>query len=410
VSEQNAPRKVAIVGANLAGARAAEALRNLGYSGSLCLIGEEELRPYERPPLSKTALEDDSAVPQWVHAESFYRDNNIDLITGRAVTSMKVLAPRRFQLSLSDGTQQEADVVLLTTGGSPRRLSSDKDGIVHYIRQWEDAARLRPQLLEGRRVLVIGSGFIGAEVAATALGRGCQVSVIEAEPLLFPSIPSRIVANAMSELFSERGATLVVGRSVVGISAEAGGAVALLDDGSAIHADIIVAGIGIEPRVELARMVDAEVARGVLVGGDFQTTVAGLYAAGDVCTIAGKYGDGVHVEHWKAAQEQGVCAAHAILGKDIPPLSAAWCWSDQLGQRIEVAGTPRSTDQQVVREGADGELCVFHLRDGRLAGVVSLNSARTMRGAMKLLEKRAKPDVGQLADQGIPINRVACEE
>jgi 3-phenylpropionate/trans-cinnamate dioxygenase ferredoxin reductase subunit len=411
VTEVAAPRRIAIVGANLAGARAAEALRQKGYQGELLLIGEEPLRPYERPPLSKEALLQEGAEPLWVHAESFYAEKNIELLTGVEAVALRNGVPGPFELTLSSGDRRQADRVLLATGGSPRRLSGgDAERLVHYIRRWEDTQRLRPALVAGAHVVVIGSGFIGAEIASTALARGCQVTIVEALPGLFPSVPSRAVAEAMAELFLQAGASALTGCTVTGIAGQEGAATVHLNDGKVLPADVVVAGIGIEPRVELARMAGAQIRRGVAVNERFETSVPGLYAAGDVCCILDARGEMVHVEHWKAAQEQGAAAAHAMLGLPPAPLSLPWCWSDQLGQRIEVAGSPRASDEQVLRRISDKELCVFHLRDGELTGVVSLNAMRPMRMAMKLLDKQVRPDRNQLADAGVPVNKVQLQD
>jgi 3-phenylpropionate/trans-cinnamate dioxygenase ferredoxin reductase subunit len=408
VSVSPAPRRIAIVGANLAGARAAEALRLMGFDGEVLLIGEEALRPYERPPLSKEALLQPGATPLWVHAESFYADKRIELLTGQEVVALHKAPDGPFELALSGGRRRGTDAVLLATGGSPRRLgSADPAQLVHYIRRWEDTQRLRPLLIADARVVVIGSGFIGAEIASTALARGCRVTIVEALPALFPSVPSRAVSDAMAAIFLDAGAAALTGRAVTGVSGTQASATVHLDDGTNLQADVVVAGIGIEPRIELARMAGADTRRGVLVNERFETNVAGLYAAGDVCSILDGQGETLHVEHWKAAQEQGAAAAHSILGLPQPALSHPWCWSDQLGQRIEVAGSPKPGDEQLVRTISAKELCVFHLRGGRLAGVVSLNALRPMRMAMKLLDKGGRPDPAQLADSAVPINQVA---
>ena len=409
MSASFAPRRIAIVGASLSGGRAAEALRLKGFDGEVLLVGEEPLRPYERPPLSKAALLQSDSIPQWLHAESFYAERDIELVTGAEVVALHKSMAGPFELTLADGSRRAADAVLLATGGSPRRLAgAGSSQIVHYVRRWEDTQRLRPTLTQGARVVVIGSGFIGAEIASTALALGCHVTVVEALPFLFPSVPSRAVSDAMAGFFLQAGVVAYSGRTVSRVSEGQGAALVHLDDGTTLQADVVVAGIGIEPRVELGRMAGAEIRRGVVVNERFESRVPGLYAAGDVCCILGARGDTLHVEHWKAAQEQGAAAAHAMLGLPPPALSLPWCWSDQLGHRIEVAGSPMASDQQLVRNLSDRELCVFHLRDGRLSGVVSLNAMRPMRMAMKLMEKGGQPDPAQLVDVAVPVNQVQC--
>jgi 3-phenylpropionate/trans-cinnamate dioxygenase ferredoxin reductase subunit len=277
---------------------------------------------------------------------------------------------------------------------------------VHYVRTWEDFCRLRESLKVGARVVVIGSGFIGAEVASTSLERGCNVTMVEASNRLFPSLPSRAVGNAMAHRYADAGVTVIVGVAVQRISVSVEGPCVHLSDGTQMDADVVVAGIGIELRVELAKMIGAGVGRGVLVDEYFRTSVPGLYAAGDVCTIVDTLGSEVHTEHWKAAQEQGAAAAHSILRLPLPRMALPWCWSDQLGQRIEVAGSPSLSDEQVVRQISDNELCVFHLRQEQLVGIVSMNAMRPMRMAMKLLDRSARPDKAQLADPRVPLNHV----
>ena len=399
-------RRIAIVGANLAGARAAGTLRFKGFDGELLLVGEEPIAPYERPSLSKESLLNDDATPIWVHPESFYADNSIELITGAEVTALEKQPTGSFELSLSNGSRREVDAVLLATGGSPRRLDGDDARLVHYVRRWEDTQRLRRVLVPGASVVVIGSGFIGAEIASTALALGCHVTIVEALTSLFPSVPSYAVSAAMEASFLQAGAVPLTGCTVRGVSGSVGATMVKLGDGKVLQADVVVAGIGIEPRIELAQMAGARIRRGILVNERFETNVYGLYAAGDVCCILDEHGGMLHVEHWRAAQEQGIAAAHAILGLPLPVLSQPWCWSDQLGQRIEVAGSPRANDEQLVRRISERELCVFHLRDGRLSGVVSLNASRSMRMAMKLLDKPGRLDPAQIVDTAVSINQV----
>ncbi len=404
------PGTIAVVGASLAGARAVEALRIKGFDGKILLIGEEQLRPYERPPLSKSALVDQAAPePQWVHAADYYAANGISLITGETVTHIQPGA--KATLALASGGKLEADAVLLATGGRARRLRGSGDiEQVYYLRDWDDAMRLRQSLRAGAKVVVIGSGFIGAEVASSVAAVGCKVEIIEALPSPFAAVASPHVREALAAAHQQAGVRMHIGVTIRSITACGQGVQITTDTDQRIAADMVVVGIGLEPRTELAEAAGAAVDRGILVDRRYRTAVPGLYAAGDVATMTDEAGNRRRAEHWRSAQEQGAGAACAMLGAEPPPLPVPWCWSDQYAHRLEIAGRPDRNDQQIVRCIGSAELCTFHLRDGVLVGATGFNASRLVRAAMSLIGKGARPDPDQLADVGRPLNKVELRE
>lgn len=395
---------IAIVGASLAGARAAEALRNKGFEGEVLLIGEEALRPYERPPLSKESLTQSDAEPLWVHPSDFYSQADITLRLGERVVALQ--RGSRFQLQLAGGDQLQADAVLLATGGKPRKLPNvPGSSRVHYLRDWEDAMALKRMLAPEVRVAVVGSGFIGAEVASSAATLGCEVNIIEALSIPFPAVVADEVKRTLTRSLEDSGMRITASALVSGIEEHADGVTIATSQGN-FEADLVVVGIGIEPASELAESAGATVDRGVIVDHYYRTSIPGLYAAGDVATRVDASGHRTRTEHWRSAQEQGVAAAAAILGEEPPELMVPWCWSDQLGHRLEVAGDPGAGDQQVIRCAGESELCVFHLSSGRLVGATGLNARREIRAAMKLIGQNAHPDPTELANPACPVKKV----
>lgn len=395
-----------IVGASLAGAHAAHALRDSGFEGRIVLIGNELEPPYERPALSKEVLtKDELPSPQWVLAHEQYEATGIHLMTGHQVVALRPEGGR-FVLVTASGTELESDKVLLTTGARPRNLNLQGLPCL-YLRDWGDAVALRQRLRPGAKVCIIGSGFIGAEIAASAAKLGCEVDLLEAREAMFPSLTSPLIRERLIGFHTAAGVRLRPGAQIEGFRETPGGLVMLmLAGGEEIPADVVVAGIGVQPNTALAEMAGARIGHGIVVNERWETSVPGLFAAGDVATQMDATGGLHRHEHWRSAQDQGRAAAVAMLGLSPPTPRTPWCWSDQLGQRIEIGGQALPTHRQVVRQPDSNSLIVFHLDAGRLVGVVGLNAQRAVRDTMGLVVKGLHPDLGDLADSAIPLNRV----
>nr|ART36373.1 C560 [uncultured bacterium] len=396
---------IAIVGASLAGARAAQVLRQQRKDLRVLLIGDELWAPYERPPLSKSALLQDSE-PTWIFPSTWCEEQGVKLVTGRKVVAVERAGA--FTLTLADGEKLSADKVLLTTGGRPRPLpQAEGIGQVHYLRTWDDARRLKLALRPGAKLIVVGSGFIGAEVAATGSEAGCRVEVLEAAPNFFGAIHCPVVRSRLIAAHREAGVRLRAGVKISRLKATEREIMVTIEQGDNLLADLIVVGIGMLPNAELATSLGARLeAGGIAVDDEYRTSVPGLYAAGDVATRCTVDGHSRRYEHWRSAQEQGVGAAYSILRLPVPPLSPAWCWSDQCGQRLEIAGEPAHWHTRIDRSLSDREHITFHLDGTRLSGITALNSSRLLRAGMAKLVNPWHPDPAQLRDVTLPINKV----
>ena len=323
------PRTFAIVGAGLAGAKAAETLREEGFDGRLVLLGAEEERPYERPPLSKEYLRGEAErAAASVHEAGFYAEHDIELRTGTAVTGLDAGAG---ELALVGGERLAYDRLLLATGAAPRRLSlpgAELDGVLE-LRTFADSDALRGRLDEGGRLVVIGAGWIGSEVAASARQRGMDVTVVapEAEPL--ERVLGREVGGIYGDLHRDHGVELRMAASVAAFEGDGRVERVRLHDGATIVCDAVVVGVGAAPRTALAEAAGLAVENGVLVDGRLETSVPGVFAAGDVANHLHPALGRLRVEHWDNALHQGPAAARAMLGADEAYARTPYFFSDQ---------------------------------------------------------------------------------
>ncbi len=396
-----------IVGASLAGLRAAETLRTEGFDGRVVLVGEEPHLPYDRPPLSKGIL-DRSAVPASIRFReaAYFDEQRIELVLGR-----RAVAIRRADatVDLDDGTSLRADRVLIATGGRGRELPIPTAHLsgVHQLRSLDDAMAIRDALVPGATVVVIGGGFIGAEVAASARTVGCDVTIIE-----LADVPlARALARDMSLRFADEhraaGVTLCTG---VGVSAIEGvDHVTAVVDSTGVHhrADVVVVGIGLVPNVELAAEAGLAVDNGVVVDEHCATSNPAVFAAGDVANFhSSALGRRVRRENWQNAADQGAAAALGMLDRATPYCESPWFWSDQYDLRLHLCGRSDGADQVVWRgDLASASACAFYLRDGVLIGAAGINRPKDVRAALSLVVGGRSVPADVLADESIDLRK-----
>jgi 3-phenylpropionate/trans-cinnamate dioxygenase ferredoxin reductase subunit len=404
-----------VVGANLAGGRAAEDLRRRGFDGRLVVVGEETHRPYERPPLSKGVLAGTTASSTtFLHGEEFYEDNDIELVLGKRVVSLDRTGAA---VTLDDGRSLPADKVLLCTGGRVRRLSAaavpgaDLPG-VHYLRTLDDASALRSGLVSGASVVVIGAGFIGAEAAATAATAGCAVTMLELADVPLWRVLGRDLGAVYAGIHRERGVDLRTGVGVDRIEGRGRVERVVATDGSVFEASIVIVGIGLDPAQELAESAGIATGDGILVDEFCRTSVPNVFAAGDVANHPNPFlGRRVRLEHWQNAQNQGVAAAGAMLGETVPYAEVPWFWSDQFGLRLEMCGHPGAGARMVIRGDVPGLAFTAFYFDGdgddggRTTGAVSVNRPRDMRAAVRLVASGAVVSANALRDESVDLRK-----
>jgi 3-phenylpropionate/trans-cinnamate dioxygenase ferredoxin reductase component len=400
--------KIVIVGAGECGARAAFTLRQHGFAGSIDLIGSEPHAPYERPPLSKSSLLDD-AGHRLVAEPERYQQENINLLTNLAATEIVASTCR---LILSDGRALSYDKLLLATGARPRMLPGipATSPSVMTLRTVNDAHGIRGKLGEGRKLVVIGGGFIGLELAASARQMGTAVTLLETrERVLTRGVPSDIAAM-IAERHALEGVDLRCGVVIEAVEEREDGARVFLADSSAIDADIVVVGIGATPNVELAEAAGLDVIDGIAVDEFLATSDPDIYAAGDCCSFPlGVYGGRrVRLEAWRSAQNQGILAAGNMLGHRTAILDVPWFWSDQYDLGLQVVGLPDGNAHHVVRRLDGDALIIFDLAtDGRLLAACGLSRgngvARDIRVAEMMIVKGIKPDPAALAEPTVTL-------
>ena len=397
-----------IIGAGECGTRAALALRELGYRGAVALVGLEPHVPYERPPLSKHGMTSDAPELSVIAEAALLAERGIDYRSGLVATAID--RPCR-RVSFSDGTGIVYDKLLLATGARPRPLPlPGADGPnTAMLRTALDADRIRAALGSGRRLAVIGGGFIGLELAASARSRGTEVTVIEARPrLLSRGVPSEIAATIQSRHMAE-GVTFVLGAHVSCIT-PAGVA---LTGGEVVAADLVLIGIGAIPNTELAEAAGLAIEDGIAVDEHLRTSDAHIFAAGDCCSFPQAHHGRrrARLESWRSAQELGAVAARNMTGMLSPVAVVPWFWSDQYDLTLQIAGLAEGAAMQVRRDLREGAFILFHLdADGRLlaaSGIGPGNAvARDIRLAEMMIARGLSPDPALLAAPGTNLKKL----
>lgn len=400
-----------IVGAGLAGARAAEALRDGGHEGPVVLLGAEQHRPYERPPLSKEYLQGSSERDEvFVHPPDWYREHDIDLRLGATVTAIDRDA---CEVVLDDGDRVGYEALLLATGSSPRHLRVPGAELedVHYLRYLDDSDRLKILLQRAGRIAVIGAGWIGLEVTAAARIADVEVTVLEAADAPLLGVLGPEIAEVFAGLHREHGVDLRTGVQVTEIVGKDGAVVGVrLGDGSLVEADAVVVGIGAAPNTELAERAGLRVDDGVRVDEHLRSSDPRIYAAGDIASIHHPaLGRQIRVEHWATAQNSGPVAAAAMIDENATGWDRLpYFFTDQYDLGMEYMGhvDPGEEDVEVVVRGdlASREFIAFWLRDGRLLAGMNVNIWDVTDDIERLIRAGAALDTARLADPEVPLS------
>jgi 3-phenylpropionate/trans-cinnamate dioxygenase ferredoxin reductase component len=401
-----------IVGAGEAGTRAALSLRQSGWPGAITLIGQEDLAPYERPPLSKKVLTcaTDTVPRTTVNAEELAADK-ITYLPGMRVCEIDRIQHRVALLP----TQREFhyDRLLLTTGASARKLATESHSgaEIHYLRTFADAVKIRARLSRGARILIIGGGFIGLEIAASARMVGADVTVVEMAPrILGRSVPQNL-ATLIRQYHAEQGVAIFEGIGVTGFEPAGQQTRAHLSNGVTVDCDAIVAGVGAVPDTSLAESSGVVTENGIRVDACLRTNDSDIFAAGDCCSFPHVlYGNRrIRLEAWRNAQAQGQHAAASLLGAATAYCAVPSFWSDQYDRTLLICGFADEPNTDTVeRNLASGVNLQFHLaNDGRLLGASAFGPneliARDMRIAELLIERSASPGSDRLADPAVKL-------
>jgi 3-phenylpropionate/trans-cinnamate dioxygenase ferredoxin reductase subunit len=399
-----------IIGASLAGARAAGELRERGFDGRIVLIGAEPERPYERPPLSKDFLRGESErAKTYVHDEDFYERNEIELITGLKVTGID---PGTRRVGFGESRSVRYDKCLLATGAEPRRITipgADLDG-VYYLRTLGDAETLRERLEAGARVAVVGAGWIGSEFAASARQRGLEVTLID--PLVLPNerVFGPEIGSFYRDVHAQHGVELALGQGVESFEGSAQIAAVRTSAGRTVECDFAVVGIGVIPRTELGEDAGLQVENGIVVDARLESPSGGIFAAGDVANAWHPfYRRLIRVEHWANALNQGPAAARSMLGEPVSYDRIPYFFSDQYDVGMEYAGFATEWDQVVLRgEPTDGEFVAFWLKDRRVVAGMNVNVWDINEQIQGLIRSAEQVDVPALRDVDTPLQELVA--
>jgi 3-phenylpropionate/trans-cinnamate dioxygenase ferredoxin reductase subunit len=392
-----------IVGASLAGAKAAEGAREQGWEGPIRLVGAEQHLPYERPPLSKGVLLGAAApASALVHDDGFEVNAEIDVLLGAPAVRID-LTDRT--VALAGGRRLRFDKLVLATGSSPRRLPIPGADLpeVLTLRSIDDSLALRERLLPGRRLAVIGASWIGTEVAACARQRGCDVVMLEPLSTPLERVLGAEVGRYFAELHAGRGVELHLGSGAAAIEGVEHVVGVRLDDGRLIEADTVVVGVGVTPNVDLAREAGLKVAGGVVVDAMLRTDHPDVYAAGDIAEAQHPALDrAIRVEHWANALNQGLTAGANAAGGSSAYERIPYFFSDQYETGMEYSGWPLEWDEVLFRgDPADGEFVAFYLLDGRVIGGANVNVWDVNEHVQSLIRSGAPVDRDRLTDTAV---------
>lgn len=407
----DATAHVVILGAGHAGGTAAALLRQYGHEGPITLVGEEPIPPYQRPPLSKAWLKGEADADSLaLKPLEFYAEHGIDFRPGVKAVQLK-RSDRT--VVLSDGSTLAYEVLIIATGARPIALpipGADLAGVM-FLRTAADAEQLKAAVGPGKRLAVVGGGYIGLEVAASGRALGAEVTVLEREPRLLARVACPELSTFFRDYHEKHGVTFELGCSVTGFEGEDGRVTGVtLADGRTIACDAAVVGVGAAPNDEIAADAGLETARGVVVDLDARTSDPAVFAIGDVAHRPMPIYDRMfRMESVPNALEQAKQAAAAITGRPRPPGECPWQWSDQYDLKLQIAGYPFDADQIVVRgDPATAKFAVFHLKGNQVQAVEAINAPPEFMMGKQLIANRKPVDPARLADPTISMKEVAA--
>jgi len=375
-------------------------LRAEGFDGRVVIVGDEPHVPYSRPPLSKDVLRaEKSPEKTWLRPPEWYASKDIELQLGVRANAVE---PGAHVIELADGTNLAYDKLLLATGGIPRTLDIPGADLpeVFCLRRLDDALALRQHLIPGAPVVVIGAGFIGAEVAASARTLGCEVTMLEIAEIPLGRVLGPEIGRIYADVHRERGVEVRTSVGVERIEGDGHVRRVVATDGRVHEASVVVIGVGLIPELDLATRSGLATGNGIIVDEYCRTSVDDVFAAGDIANHPNSFlGCRIRVEHWQNAQHQGAAAARNMLGQQRPFCEVPWVWSDQYEHNLQVVGLPDPTLRVVIRgETATRNFSAFFVHDGRVTAALAVNRPEDVRVARLMIQHGAEVSEALLAD------------
>lgn len=400
-------RQFVLIGAGHASASVARALRRKGFDGGIVIVGDEAHAPYQRPPLSKDYLSGDADADDiWSIDPAWYDENGVTLKLGVAARHIDVETRR---VTLVDGSVLDAAAVLIATGVSPRRLEGVTSSRVHYLKTMEDAGAIRAALKPGARVIVVGGGFIGLEIAAAARKAGAEAIVLEAGDVPLGRVLGDQVGSFIADIHRREGVEIRCGALVEAIEDRGEGVVVRTQAGEEIEGALVVVGIGTVPNDQIARASEITVGNGVRVDEYGRTSAPEVFAIGDVANHLNMlFGHRMRIEHFDNATRQAQVVAANMLGERVEFNDVPWCWSDQYEFNLQFAGVTADHDRVVLRGSvADNDFSAFYLKDGVVVGVFGLDRGGDVMHSKTLIAEKRAVDPAVLADDDVDLAELA---
>jgi 3-phenylpropionate/trans-cinnamate dioxygenase ferredoxin reductase component len=393
--------RIVLVGGGVAAAATAVALRRRGFDGDIAVVADEPEPPYQRPPLSKDFLTE-GGDPAPARDPGWYPDNDVALHLGTRADALDLAGHR---VRLAGGDELPYDALVLATGLRARRLPGFDGEHVHHLRTAADARRLRDDLAGAERLVILGAGFIGCEVAASAVALGKHVTILEPEPAPLARALGARIGGALVGIHRARGVDVRTGEYATSVARSADGLVLTTNLGGRVAGDLVLVGVGARPNVELAAAAGIATENGILVDEYCRTSAPDVWALGDVAAQL-HHGVRVRVEHHDNAQRQGTTVAANLTGGSVPHTDAHWFWSDQYDHKLQSVGRPRDPDDLVVRGDLAGRFSAFSLTGGRIDAVIALDRPGDVLAVRRMLHTPHEVTADELRDESVPLKEL----